>query len=130
MPGCVLRFTGSKEKIKKFLSSSSFKPDVVYFKGQRKSAKLVWKSSGFNLTLSGSEGLQKQAAGATKFIKKNKSEFDRMKDFGFKNATIDFGLYDTSTDNYPWPTYRLPKNIIMLAAEYSFEIELSFYGKQ
>ena len=130
MPGCVLRVAGSKEKIRKFLASSSFKPEAVYFKGERKSAKSVWKSSGFNLMLSGSEGIQKQAAGAARFIKLNKNEFERMKDFGFKTATIDFGLYDTSTDKYPWPTYHLSKNIIVLAAAYCFEIELSIYGKQ
>ena len=44
-------------------------------------------------------------------------------------ATIDFGLYDASTEDCPWPTYRLPKDFISLAASYDFEIELSFYGK-
>jgi hypothetical protein len=62
-------------------------------------------------------------------MKLHKNEFDRMKAFKFKGATIDFGLYDLSTDNHPWPTYKVPRRLTILAAAYDFEIELSFYGK-
>ncbi len=33
MPGCVLRVSGSAEKVKRFLAESSFVPSKVYFRG-------------------------------------------------------------------------------------------------
>ncbi len=131
MPGCVLRVSGSDKKIRKFLSASPFDPSAVFYKGERRfpKDKRVRKQSGFNLVLSGSEGLPKQAEGAARFIKRNKEEFDRMKSFGLKSVTIDFGLYDIAAEEHPWPTYQLPAKLVKLAAEYNFKIELSFYGE-
>lgn len=51
-----------------------------------------------------------------------------MLSFGFKRACLDFGLNDLTTEEHPWPTYRIPKRLVTLAGKFGFEIELSFYG--
>jgi hypothetical protein len=42
--------------------------------------------------------------------------------------TLDFGLYDRSTENRPWPSYRLPAALIEVAGKHRIELVLSFYG--
>jgi hypothetical protein len=42
--------------------------------------------------------------------------------------TLDFGLYDDSTENRPWASYRLPAALIEIAGKHRIEIILSFYG--
>ena len=133
MPGCVLRVVGSTRKVRQFLASSSFKPTKVYYKGEPGFIKSrgPTRISGFNLTLSGSDGssISKQAKEAVRFIKRHQEEFNLLKALKFKEATLDFGLWDLATEDRPWPIYRLPRSIIDLASKYGFDIELSFYGK-
>jgi len=133
MPDCVLRVAGSTTKMKKFLAGSTFEPTKVYFRGEPGIVKSrgTNKISGFNVSLSGSHGtsIEKQARQAIKFMEANRNEFTILASFKFKFVTIDFGLNDLATKKHPWPCYRLPKRLVELAAEFGFDIELSFYGK-
>ena len=101
MPSCVLRIAGSTQKVKKFLATSSFAPASIYYKGEPHLIKSRghYKISGFNLLLSETDGMSKQAHGAVRFIKLHKKEFDRLRRFKFKEAIIDFGLYDLASKN-------------------------------
>jgi len=53
-----------------------------------------------------------------------------MRRLGFKRAVLDFGLYDRATDKHPWPSYALSRQLIAIAGELGFDIELSFYGPE
>lgn len=132
MPACVLRVAGSKRKIRKFLSTSFFEPDCVYYRGEPGFVKSrgPTKISSFNYTVSGSHGssILKQAKDVIWNLERYRQEFERLKSFKFKYMTLDFGLDDLATEEHPWPTYRLPKKLVSLAGEFGFEIELSFYG--
>ncbi len=130
MPSCMLRVAGSTAKVRKFLAASAIQPVRVFWKGEPgfpKSRGPV-KTSGFNIELSGAEGLLAQAGQSAKFIRKHKSDFLLIKSLRFSSAAIDFGLYDLATEDRPWPSYRLPAAIIQLAGELGCDIELSFYG--
>lgn len=133
MPECILRVTGSKDKIRKFLAESTLDPVKIYFRGEPGIVKSRGpnKTSGFNISLSESTGtsIKRQTNQVIKFIESHRSDFDRLNAFRFKSSTLDFGLYDLSTDDYPWPSYRISKKLLILAAEFGLEIELSFYGK-
>ena len=130
MPSCMLRVSGSTAKVRKFLAVSSIQPVRVFWKGEPSTFKSRGpiKTSGFNIELSGAEGLPDQATQAGKFIRKHKDDILLIKSLGFSSATIDFGLYDLATEDRPWPSYRLPTAIIQLAGELGCNIELSFYG--
>jgi len=86
------------------------------------------KFSGFNIELSGAEGITAQATQATKFIRKHKQDLLLIRSLGFSAATIDFGLYDLFTEDHPWPCYQVPRPLVLLASELGCSIELSFYG--
>ena len=130
MPSCMLRVSGSTAKVRKFLAASSIQPVRVFWKGEPSILKSRGpiKTSGFNIALSGADGLPAQATQAAKFIRKHKDDILLIKSLGFSSATIDFGLYDLATEDRPWPSYRLPTAIIQLAGELGCNIELSFYG--
>jgi hypothetical protein len=50
----------------------------------------------------------------------------RTRSFG--GLLLDFGLHYESTRRASWSTYRLPSDLLQLAARYKIDIELSFYG--
>jgi hypothetical protein len=126
----MLRVSGSTAKVRKFLATSSVKPARVFWKGDPgfPRSRGPIKTSGFNIELSGAEGLPAQATQAVKFLRKHKNDVLLIKELGFSSATVDFGLYDLATKDQPWPSYRLPITIIQLASELGCSIELSFYG--
>jgi len=126
----MLRVSGSTAKVRKFLAASSIQPVRVFWKGELSILKSrgPLKTSGFNIELSGAEGLPAQATQAAKFIRKHRGDILLIKSLGFSAATIDFGLYDLATEDRPWPSYRLPTAIIQLASELGCSIDLSFYG--
>lgn len=80
--------------------------------------------------MSGSHGesIEKQAKQAVAFMRKYRDDMLLIKALRFRNSTIDFGIYDRTTEDRPWPTYRLPGPLVQLSGEFSFEMELSFYG--
>jgi preprotein translocase subunit SecE len=132
MPACVLRVAGSTDKVKRFLRQSRIEPDKVYWRGELGFLKSrgVNKISGFNISLSGSHGesIEKQAKQATAFIRKYREEMELIKALGFRQVSVDFGLYDLATENRPWPSYHLPSSFVQLVGEFGFDVELSFYG--
>ena len=130
MPSCMLRVSGSTAKVQKFLATSSIEPIRVFWKGDSGVPKSrgPLKSSGFNIELSGAEGVAAQATQAVKFMRKHKAAMDLIRSLRFSSATFDFGLYDLATEDRPWPSYRLPAAFVQLASELGCDIELSFYG--
>jgi hypothetical protein len=130
MPSCMLRVSGSTAKVRKFLATSSIQPARVFWKGDLSVLKSRGpiKISGFNIELSGADGIAAQAAQAAKFIRKHKQDLLLIRSLGFSAATIDFGLYDLATEDHPWPTYQIPPPLVLLAGELGCGIELSFYG--
>jgi hypothetical protein len=52
----------------------------------------------------------------------------RCKDFD--GMVLDFALYDRTSSERPWPTYRLPAALIQQAGKHGIEIEFSFYGRE
>ena len=130
MPSCMLRVSGSTAKVRRFLASSTTQPAKVFWKGEPgvpKSRGPV-STSGFNIQLSGADGIAAQAAQAVKFIRKYKDSLLLIKSLGLCPAVIDFGLNDLATEDNPWPSYRLPIAFVQLASELGCDIELSFYG--
>ena len=132
MPDCMLRVAGSTKKVKQFLDSSPLEPHKVYYRGDPGFLKSrgPMKISGFNFSLSGFYGtsIQKQARDVIRNLERLKPEFERMASFKFKYMTLDFGLNDMASEEYPWPTYRLPKKLISLAGHLGFDIVLSSDG--
>jgi hypothetical protein len=87
--------------------------------------------SGFNVNVSAGGTVDKQAADAIRFLKRHEVGLRRMrrcKSFG--DMTLDFGLYDRTTDERPWPSYRLPATLIELSGKDGIGIDLSFYGSE
>jgi hypothetical protein len=132
MPGCVLRVSGSTSKVREFLAKSTLDPLKVYWRGEPGFPKSRGpsKTSGFNIALSSSvgESIEKQAKQATRFLTAHATDMLFIKTLGFKHVVIDFGLYDLSTEDHPWPSYRLPATFVQLVGGYGFEVNLSFYG--
>ena len=130
MPSCMLRVSGSTAKVRKFLAASSVQPYRVFWKGDPGTLRNRGpiKTSGFNIELSGAEGIAAQASQAAKFIRKHKQDLLLIKSLGFSAAAIDFGLYDLATEDHPWPCYQIPRGLVLLAGELGCSIELSFYG--
>lgn len=134
MPSCVLRVSGSTVKVHRFLRESSLELCKVYQRGEPRfrfslPAKLN-ETSGFNVSMSGSHGgsIRKMASEALAFMRQHREELLRLKTMRFRSMCLDFGLYDLSTEDRPWPSYRLPAKLIEAAGEFGFDVVLSFYG--
>lgn len=135
MPGCVLRVSGSAAKVRAYLSKSRLRPYKVFFRGDPGFPKSRGPSttSGFNLELTSSNlgaSSWKQCAAAVTFLRRHRSELIRLRNCRFSRTILDFGLYDLATDKHPWPVYPISRQLISLAAEFGFDIELSFYGPE
>jgi hypothetical protein len=132
MPCCVLRVSGSSHKVRRFLAETKLRPCSVHFRGETDfKSRGPNKTSGFNVAVTSSNTeapLARQAASAFRFIERHRAEFQRVKAFGFRSPVLDFGLRDLSSEERPWPTYKLPPKLVALAGELGFGIELSFYG--
>ena len=133
MPGCVLRVDATTKAVEAFLASSKLSPSVVFIKGRPRvpGGKRLSTASGFNIVVSKASGasLSSQARDAVRFINRHGAELDRLRHLrGFRGATLDFGLWDASSESRPWPSYRLSAPLIEAAGRHSLEIHLSFYG--
>ena len=132
MPSCVLRVAGSTVKIKRFLRECSLEPSKVYLRGDPgfPTSRGPVKTSGFNISLSGSHGdsIEKQAREALVFFRKHREDLLLMKSMKFKASVVDFGLHDLATEERPWPSYRLPAIFVEAAGELGLGVVLSFYG--
>ncbi len=109
---------------------SSFQPTRVFWQGDPGflESRGPIKTSGFNILLSSADGIAAQATQAARFIRKHKQDLLLLRSLGFSASTIDFGVYDLATDDRPWPSYRIPHQVVALAGELGCSIALSFYG--
>lgn len=132
MPGCVLRVVSKTRNVELLAERGRFQPLVIHRKGTPRvpGGQALSRSSGFNVGVSDADGdLQRQARDAVRFIRRHGPDIARMRrSRGFGGLSLDFGLYFESTRESPWPTYRLPSNLLELAARHKIAIELSFYG--
>lgn len=132
MPSCVLRVSGSTVKVHRFLRESSLEPCKVYLRGEPRSMRSdrLNEVSGFNVSMTGSHGasIKKMASEALAFMQQHRGDFLLLKAMRFRSAGLDFGLYDLSTEDRPWPSYWLPPKLIEAAGEFGLGVQLSFYG--
>ena len=132
MPDCILRVNGSARKVRSFLAKSSLKPCAVFFKGQpvTPASSRIAKRSGFNVVVSKADGeLPAQATDALRFLVRHAGELSKLaKTFGSGAMRLDFGLWDISSEDRPWPTFHLPHRLVSEAGRYGIELKLSFYG--
>ena len=128
----VLRIRSKTARVGDLVKASGLHPIVIYKKGHPRvpGHTALSPSSGFNVDVSDADGvLEKQARDAVRFLKSHAmglARLRRCKTFG--GMTLDFGVYDRTTAERPWPTYRFPAPLIELAGKLGVELELSFYG--
>jgi hypothetical protein len=130
MLGAVLRISGSKISLMRFLDATQLKPLSIYWKGQLryKSSKRPSEVNGCNISVSSSSGqnLAAQVRDAVRFIRRHEAEFRRIKRLKL-SAVVDFGVEARHTNG---PTYfRFPRALIVLLAKYGLDLELSHYGE-
>jgi hypothetical protein len=131
----MLRVIGSAAKVRAFIARTHLQPYKVYFRGEPRvpRSRGPSKHSGFNVPVTSSAyggSLMKQSRVAAAFIRRHRAEFVRLKKAAFSVMVLDFGLYDLASDKHPWPTYQISRQLIALAGEFGFDIELSFYGPE
>jgi hypothetical protein len=133
VPGCVLRVSASKRNIEAFLSrAKSIKPYSVLFKGQPviPGGSRLARETGLKILVSGADGnLKREASDALRFLRRHAADLKLLNELlGPGHMQLDFGLWEISSEERPWPTFRLSSQLIIEAARYGCEIELSFYG--
>ena len=132
MPGCILRVGSKTSNVEPLLKSSGLQPIVVFRKGHPRApgSTHLSRRSGFNVDVSRADGdLEHQVRDAIRFLKRHAAGVSRLRRHErFGGMTLDFGVYDRTTDQRPWPSYRIPASLIELAGKHGIEIELSFYG--
>jgi hypothetical protein len=134
MPGCVLRVRSKTSKVEDLVRASALQPIVIHKKGHPRvpGGTSLSPSSGFNVDVSHADGvLEKQTRDAVRFLRRHARGLARLlrcKAFG--GMTLDFAVYDRTTADRPWPSYRFPAHLIELAGKHGIELELSFYGSE
>ena len=131
MPGCVLRVESAIAQVERLVEASRLRPVSIYRKGQPRvpGARSLSRMSGYNVDVSHLAGIKEQARDAIRFLKRHNADLHRLRRHkSYRGMTLDFGLYDRATKDRPWPTYRLPAELIELGGKLRIEIELSFYG--
>ena len=132
MPGCVLRVQSATKNVEALVDASGLRPFVVHRKGEPRvpGAGIRNRTSGFNVDVSRADGgIEKQTRDAIRFLNRHDVGLRRLRLCkGFGGMTLNFGLYDSSTAERPWPSYRLPAALVQRAGKHGIEIELSFYG--
>jgi hypothetical protein len=134
MPGCVLRVGSVTIDVEPLVKASGLRPIIIFRKGEPRvtGGTSLSPSSGFNVDVSRADGdLQKQANDAMRFLKRHDAGLRRLRRCkGFRSMTLDFAVYDQTSQTRPWPTYRLPAALIECAGRHGINIELSFYGRE
>ena len=134
MPGCVLRVRSKTSKVEDLVQASGLKPIAIHRKGQPRvpGATALSPSSGFNVGVSDADGaLEKQTRDAVRFLKSHARGLARLRRCtAFAGMTLDFGVYERSLSDRPWPSYRIPAPLVELAARHGVELELSLYGSE
>ena len=133
MPDCILGISTSKRKLEFCLPGlTTVKPYSVFVKGRpvTPASSRLARHTGFNALVSRANGnLPAQCRDAARFLKVNAGDFAHLsRSLGPGHMLFDFGLWDTSTEERPWPTFRLPHGPITAAGRFGIDLELSFYG--
>lgn len=129
MPGAVLRVSGTKRSVAKFIELSAWKPLCVYWKGKPRftASTRLSEVNGFNVNVSDAPGmhLQQQVQDATGFLRRHAAEFRRLKRLKL-HGTFDFGVEAKDPGGPAY--YRFPNKFILNLSRYGLDLELSYYG--
>jgi len=96
MSGVVLRISGSKVAVKRFLSQSRWRPAAIFWKGKPRlpGSTHLSAANGFNLSVSDAPGdrLELAIADTKRFLKREAVELRRL--YRLKlGAVLDFGVH-------------------------------------
>jgi hypothetical protein len=131
MSECIMRVSGKRFQVDKFLEYSSLVPCRVFRKGQPRSSgvprrRKVEKESGFNIVVASGRDLKAQTRKVIAFLKRNRLELRRLRKYrGVESVTLDFGLQ--SKGKVAYFAYLSPE-FLRLAAGLDFGIEISQYS--
>lgn len=129
MPGAVLRVSGAKVNVRRFLEDTTLAPSTVYWKGQLrfKSSKKPSLSNGFNISVSEASGdeLQRQVRDAKRFLLKHVKDIRRMRRLRL-NAVLDFGVNAEQSEGALF--CRFDGALVSALAVAGISLEVSFYG--
>lgn len=127
--GAVLRVSGSKVGVEKFLSRTKWSPMSIFWKGKKRSehSKSVSKINGFNVSVSDAPGLDlpSQVKDAARIIHRDAAEFRRLKRLEL-HAVLDFGV--EVRDEAGPAFFRFPGELLALMTRYGLSLEVSYYG--
>jgi len=129
MPGAVLRISGGKLSVTRFLATTRWKPTTIFWKGERrfKSSTRVSEINGFNLSVSNASGsrLDQQVRHAKRFLIREQSEFRRLSRLKL-HSCLDFGVHAVSDTGIAF--YRFDIDLLIALAKAGVELEVSHYG--
>jgi hypothetical protein len=129
MPGAVLRASGSRVGVERFLKTTPWKPSAVFWKGQPRtpSSRRRCAINGFNVVVSVASGLEfpLQVREALRFLRKYEREFRRLRHLRLR-AGLDFGVRMRDRDRLTF--YRITSPLIERLDRYGLELEVSCYG--
>jgi hypothetical protein len=96
MSGVVLRISGSKVAVQRFLSQSRWRPTAIFWKGKPRlpGSTHLSVTNGFNLSVSDAPGdrLDLAIAETSRFLKRESTEFSRLHRLKL-GAVLDFGVH-------------------------------------
>jgi hypothetical protein len=125
--GAVLRVSGSRIGLQRFLAKTRWQPDAVFWKGEKRSAnsKSVSNINGFNLAVSEARSLAEQVNDVLSVLRRDAPEILRMRRFKLQGV-IDFGVELERKDG---PSFlRFPSELLQLLARHGLSLEVSCYG--
>lgn len=129
--GAVLRVSGSRSGVEKFLSLTQWRPLSVFWKGQKRSehSRAVSRINGFNVNISDARGLElsKQVTDAARILRRDAAEFRRLRRLGL-HAVLDFGVEIEDKDGPAF--FRFPSELVQLVAVHGLDLEVSYYGSE
>jgi hypothetical protein len=133
MSGCVLRAFGERFDVDQFLTSSSFRTNAIFRRGERRwpdrAESRVSTTSGFNLTVSDDDGDDqgaRQVADALAFIDRNRDELTQLASRDDVEVCLDFGSF--FREGMEAKFVRLPHEIVQQCATLGVDIEVSVYA--
>lgn len=125
---CVLRAYGKHFDVDAFMEKSKLQPCVVYHRGERRTKKYKWTTSGINVPVSNAsfENFRRQVKDAIQFLIKNKAEIRRLNKFkDVEGVELDFPTSHDSAQFYQ--DYFFPAELIALAFQLRLELRISEY---
>jgi hypothetical protein len=124
----MLRASGAAFDVDAFLKNSTFRPAVVYRKGQRRrpASRGVQTASGFNMVVSDSDDpLATQVEYALVFLHDKREELLRLVRFGgVEEIVIDFGC---PQGELATRSGRFPSELLIAAGALGIDLQVSFY---